>query len=299
MTQPRFVTPGATYLVTRRCVQRTFRLRPCELTNDILRYCLALALHKTGVVLHAACFMSTHHHLVVSDPRGELPNFLRELHRSAAKALNASQGRWESLWSGETCNVVRLVDIHDVVDKIAYVAANPVAGGLVEQPGQWPGVSMWNERSMRVRRPSVYFDERGSAPSELVLSCVLPIDADPDEHRVSWTKRLLQRALAVKIAEAHDEANRSRRAFLGRAGVLAQSFEKRAESYEPRRVTIPAVAAKDQDLRSALLALQRAFRSAYHFAVAKWKRGIRDVSFPYGTWWMRVHHGAKCVGSAA
>jgi REP element-mobilizing transposase RayT len=299
MTQPRFIAPRATYLVTRRCYQRTFRLRPSELTNEILAYCLALALHKTGVVLHAACFMSNHHHLVVSDPRGELPNFLRELHRFTAKAMNASQGQWENLWSAESCSVVRLVDIHDIVDKIAYVAANPVAAGLVERPGRWPGVSLWNERRMRVRRPNVYFDKRGKAPPELVLACVLPTEHDANEDRVAWIERLLNRALAAKVSEAHHEVNKARRRILGRDEVLAKSFLKRAQSYEPKRMTIPTVAAKDPHLRSAMLALQRAFRSAYHFAVEKWKRGSREVLFPHGTWWMRVHHRAACVAAPA
>jgi len=26
--------------------------------------------------------------------------------------------------------------------------------------------------------------------------------------------------------------------------------------------------------------------------VNAWKSGVRDVVFPPGTWWMRVHHGA-------
>jgi hypothetical protein len=48
--------PGAT-LVRRLCYKRTFRLRPTP-TIHILAYCLAVALEKTGVVLHAVCFAS-------------------------------------------------------------------------------------------------------------------------------------------------------------------------------------------------------------------------------------------------
>src|SRR5271165_922273 len=123
MASPRRVVPGAIYLITRRCSQRAFRLRPSAATTHILAYCLAYALEKTGVVLHAACFMSNHHHLVVSDPMGLLPDFLRELHRLTAKAMNALQGQWENLWSAEPCSAVRLADDQDVIDKIAYVAA--------------------------------------------------------------------------------------------------------------------------------------------------------------------------------
>jgi hypothetical protein len=49
-------------MVTRRCSQRTFRLRPSALTNQIFKYCIGLAQAKTGVAVHAACVMSNHHH---------------------------------------------------------------------------------------------------------------------------------------------------------------------------------------------------------------------------------------------
>jgi len=62
VVHPHRVVPAATYLVTTRCYQRTFRLRPSEETNRIIAYCLAFALETTGVVLRAVCVMSNHHH---------------------------------------------------------------------------------------------------------------------------------------------------------------------------------------------------------------------------------------------
>ena len=38
MTAPRQVLPGTTYLVTRRCAQRQFLLRPSKLVNEIFSY---------------------------------------------------------------------------------------------------------------------------------------------------------------------------------------------------------------------------------------------------------------------
>jgi len=137
--------PGTTYLVTRRCYRRTFRLRPSPETTHILASCLGLAAEKTGILLHAVCFMSNHHHMVVTDPFGTLPDFLREVHRLTAKALNAAQGQWENLWSAEPCSAVQLADDEDIIDKIAYVAANPVAAGLVARPEDWPGLSIWTQ----------------------------------------------------------------------------------------------------------------------------------------------------------
>src|SRR5260370_29674575 len=140
VANPRRIVAGETYLISRRFHNLTCRLRPCPQTNRIFLYCLAFAAERTGVLVHATCVMSNHHHIVVTDRHGVLPNFLRELHRLTAKAMNASQGQWENLWAAEPCNVVRLVTAEDIEDKIAYVAANPVAAGLVKQPEQWPGV---------------------------------------------------------------------------------------------------------------------------------------------------------------
>jgi putative transposase len=294
---PRRVVPGATYLITRRCYQRTFRLRPSPDTTHILAYCLALAVERTGIVVHAACFMSNHHHLVVTDPRGELPNFLRELHRFAAKAMNAAQGQWENLWSAEPCSAVRLADDFDVVDKIAYVAVNPVAAGLVEKPEQWPGLSLWRPGTVKVRRPGGYF-RQGGCPDAVTLRTQTPASVSGQRWSASQWEQHLHDAIARKVAKAHWNARAAGRTFLGRAAVLAQSFAKRARSFEPRRVLVPTVAAKDPHARRLLRGIQKAFRIAYREALEAWKAGTRDVIFPTGTWWMRVHHAAACEGES-
>jgi hypothetical protein len=45
-------------MVTRRCYQRTFRLRPSLRTNQIMLYCLALAAERTGVQIAAVVVLS-------------------------------------------------------------------------------------------------------------------------------------------------------------------------------------------------------------------------------------------------
>ena len=47
MTLPRRVLSNTTYLVTRRCTQRMFLLRPSPLNTQIFIYCLAVAAKKT------------------------------------------------------------------------------------------------------------------------------------------------------------------------------------------------------------------------------------------------------------
>ena len=102
----------------------------------------------------------------------------------------------------------------------------------------------------------------------------------------------IQAAIAYKVVQAHRKVRASGRGVLGQAAVLTGSFIKRAVSFEPKRVVVPTVAAKNPGTRKALLAIQTAFRSAYRRALDAWKSGVRDMVFPPGTWWMRVHHGA-------
>jgi REP element-mobilizing transposase RayT len=89
---PRMITKGASYLVTRRCTQRQFLLRPSAETNRIFVYCLAYAAKQTGVEIHGLVVMSNHWHGVVTDPEARLPEFLQILHRLIAAATNALLG---------------------------------------------------------------------------------------------------------------------------------------------------------------------------------------------------------------
>ena len=244
------------------------------------------------MVLHAVCVMSNHHHLVVTDPHGVLPEFLRELHRSTAKALNASQGQWENLWAAEPCSAVVLADDQDILDKIAYTAVNPVAAGLVEQPEQWPGLCVWQPGRTVVERPHVYFADDGPCPAQLTLQVHPPVLRDTSEEGRDYWESRLDAVMRSKIAEAHRKVHAAGRSFLGRAAVLAESFVKRAKSFEPKRVLVPTIAAKDPNARRVLTGLQKAFRMAHRAALRAWRDGLRDVVFPFGTWGMRVFHSA-------
>lgn len=285
---PRRVLPGKTYLITRRCYQRTFRLRPCERTNRIFLYCLAMAAQKTGVVVHAVCVMSNHHHIVVTDVEGILPDFLRELHRTVAKAVNASQGQWENLWNVAPTSVVLLPTLDDVLDKIAYVVANPVEAGLVERPSHWPGVILWGEQRRAIVRPNDYFDPHGASPAHLELVVTAPTEA---QTATNWLERLAA-AINGRVEEAHRSMSVLGMRFLGKAAVLAASFVDRANRYEVKRKLVPTVAAACRKVRVRILKEYRAFHLAYLQARRAWCAGDRSAVFPVGTWWMRVHHAA-------
>src|SRR4051812_14242261 len=180
MSLPRQVLPEATYLITRRVILRYMLLRPDRLMTQILLYLLASMARRHGVQVHALCAMSTHLHIVVTDVRSELPSFLRSFHRIVALCTKVLRGWNGPLWDKDPTSVVRLETPAAVVEKIAYVLANPVSAGLVRRACEWPGakvrVSEIGKGVIRAKRPTVYLDPTNPAWAD---EAALPISLPP------------------------------------------------------------------------------------------------------------------------
>jgi putative transposase len=168
VTAPRQISPGATYLVTRRCSERRFFLRPSRFVNAIFLFVLAVAAKRFGIRVHAFCVLSNHFHLVVTDPDARLPAFVQYLCSLVARATNALHGRWEAFWAPGSYSAVRLESSEDVIAKIAYTLANPVAAGLVRHARDWPGLRTLPEELGRATlvaaRPTTFFRRKGYLP---------------------------------------------------------------------------------------------------------------------------------------
>jgi REP element-mobilizing transposase RayT len=296
MTAPREVVAGRTYLITRRCTQRQFLLRPSRITNQLVRYCLGVAALQTAIELHAVCFMSNHWHGVVTDPSARLPEFLERFHRLLARAQNTFLGRSENLWSSEKTSVVLLVSDEDVLEKMAYTMTNPTAAGLVRSPQEWPGVITFRiGEACRVEMPRVFFDRSGGLPQSVLVSMVRPpVFASLDDR--SLAKHL---ACAVERLVRNARASLLRRGvrFLGVKGILRQPLVAVAASTVARRRLNPRVAARDTNKRVNALRGLIAFRRAYRCAFNAWRSGLRDVIFPAGTYALRVFAGVACAAA--
>lgn len=294
VTAPREILPGRTYLVTRRCTQRQFLLKPSRRTNQIVRYCLAVAANKTGVLLHAVCFMSNHWHGVLSDPFARLPEFLEYFHRLVARAQNASLGRWENFWSSDKASVVLLVSDEDVLEKMAYTIANPTAAGLVRSPRDWPGVltQRLSER-YRIDMPDIFFDPGGDLPESLELHFTRPpIYPQLDELQLG---RHLAAAIERRVRDARQRLADEHQHFLGAKAVLQQSFDAAPNTAEPRRNVRPRIAARHGPARAAAIQRLRAFLRDYRAAWLSWRAGKRDQVFPAGTYALRIYARVACA----
>jgi len=293
MTAPRQVLPGTTYLVTRRCAQRQFLLRPSRTTSEVFLFLLAIAARRYGIRVHAYCVLSNHYHLVLTDPHARLPAFQQFLDALVARALNAWHGRWEAFWAPDSYSAVALSSPSDILDKTAYVLANPVAAGLVRKgrfwPGLWSAPELAGAAPLRVRRPAHFFDEQGALPEEETLRLWAP----PGFGSAEEFRARLHAALEEREAEAACKT----RGFLGAARVLAQKATDRPRPGEPRRTLRPRVAARDKWKRIEALGRLVEFLRSYREAWARRREGRRGVIFPAGTYLLRVQHSVACAGA--
>jgi putative transposase len=297
MTAPRQVLAGTTYLVTRRCSQRQFLLRPSPITNGVFLYVLALAARRFGVRVHAFSVLSNHFHLVVTDPDARLPAFSQYLDSLVARALNASLGRWEAFWAPASYSAVALASPSDVVDKTAYVLANPVAAGLVRRGREWPG--LWSAPEsigaapIQAIRPATFFRGNGYLPERVELELTAPPGFGSAEE--------FRDRVASGLADLEERGRRQHetegRGFVGVARVLAQKPTGRPAPGEPRRAMNPRIAALDKWKRLEVLSRLAEFLVDYRNAWRARRAGEMGVLFPAGTYLMRVAHGAACAAA--
>ncbi len=291
--QPRHIRPGITYLLTRRCIERRFLLRPSPKTNQIVQYCLALAAERTGMQLHAFCAMSNHIHTVATDVEGRLPEFLQFFHRHLAVAINASLGRVGNLWAGTQSSAVELGSATDVLDKLAYVVGNPTTAGLVRAPQRWPGViSRRMGETYRVKRPVGYFRVEGVMPEYSSLTYSVPPQLD--HLGVSQVNELFFKALSNKVRVARKALQERGKSFLGAKQVSKTEWSQVAFLGEKCNAKVPRFAIRDPQKYREALVRWRGFLTCYIDALRRWRGGDRSVTFPDGTWWMKRGHCANC-----
>jgi putative transposase len=286
-------------MITRRCTQRQFLMRPDRATNNAFIYCLGVAAARYGIRVLFTVAMSNHHHTGIYDADGSYPAFIEHFHKLFAKCQNALRGRSENFWSSEQTSVVRLVDPNDVLEKMTYALTNPVKDGLVERVSEWPGVtaldSILSGSALVAERPRHFFREEGSMPETVTLSFARP-EGFADMAVQEFTAMVRERIHDAERLFAVERRQRGA-SVLGRKAVLSQLPTDSSRSPRQRRELIPRVAARSRWSRIEALLCNRAFRDAYAVAREALAAGIRDVVFPAGTYWLQRFTRAACEPS--
>lgn len=283
-------------MITRRCSQRQFLLRPDAATNNAFLYCLAVAAQRARVWVLFAAAQSNHHHTGIFDPLGTYPDFIEHFHKLLAKCMNVLRGRWENFWSPEQTSVLRLIDPADVLDKMVYALTNPVKDNLVAKVTQWPGINSLDAimagESVTAVRPDFFFRKDGTMPASVTLTFRRPPEF-AEMRSDEFAGMLRDRVEAVEVdAEARRRATGGR--VLGRQAILDQDWWDSPCSQAPRRELSPRVAAKNKWSHIEALQRNKQFADTYKLAFEAYRKGSKDVLFPAGTFWLRRFAAAPC-----
>ena len=300
MSLPRAIIPGRRYLITRRCSERRFLMRPDRETNNAFVYCMALAARKSKVSIVCVGATSNHYHAVVVDKHARLPEFLEHFHKLFAKHQNSLRGRWEAFWATEQTSVVELPTREDVLAKMVYAIANPVSSHLVEKVHHWPGVESMTaiEQNLPLvaSKPSRFFDPANDDLPDVVE---LHFRRAPGFEGLGHGeyRELLRKQVTEAEAKAAAERAEKGIKLVGRKAVLRQDWKDSPNTREPRRGLSPRVACKNKWARIEALQRNKAFIDCYQGARANLLAG-RHAVFPAGTWWLCRFAGMTCEEAA-
>jgi putative transposase len=282
-------------MITRRCTQRAFLLRPDPDTTNAFLYCLAFAAQRSEVQVIFFLAMSNHYHAGIVDKAGRLPEFLETFHKLFAKHQNTLRGRWENFWAAEQTSAVELATPEDILAKMVYALTNPVKDHLVERAEHWPGatslVANLERRRIHASRPWRFFRKEGSMPEMLSLTVDTPPGFE-DMPAADFASLLSERVRAVEHA-AIEQRSKTGTRVLGRTAVRRQDWRNQPVTAEPRRQLDPRVACKNVWRRIETLARNKAWIAAYRAARDSWSCGAK-AEFPIGTYWLRRFAGVEC-----
>ena len=145
---------------------------------------------------------------------------------------------------------------------------------------------------MTCLRPGVFF--RDDMPETVKLTMTVPpmFEANKAEfaRRVRKRRRQLQ-------TEKRREFKAAGRPFLGAKAVSKTNPRTRPKSAfrsVERSKLNPRIACKNEERRKTMIAELRGFYDAYESARRRLLEGERDVEFPAGTVWLRLHANVVC-----
>jgi len=99
--------------------------------------CLAVAMPRYGVQVHAYCLLGNHFHLLLFSESGRLSDAMRFLGGRFTQRINYRDSRDGPVFRGRFASVAVTSDAH-LARASRYIHRNPVEAGLVAHPWEWP-----------------------------------------------------------------------------------------------------------------------------------------------------------------
>ena len=133
--QLRIEYPGAHYHVTSRGNERRDVFKSQKDREKFISY-LESAVVRYGAVIHAYCLMSTHFHILIETPSGNLSQIMQHINGAYTIYFNAKRKRSGHLFQGRYKAILIEADEY-ALELSRYIHLNPVRAGMVARPEEY------------------------------------------------------------------------------------------------------------------------------------------------------------------
>ena len=304
--QSRFLFPHTVTFLTSR-VQQGLPFVHTPLMEMILWSALAVAQNLYRMKVISFVVMGNHVHIIalVEDPTlGE--SFLERFKCETSHAVNRLMGRRQvSVWT-EGYHPPAILTIEDLIEKMAYVYANPVLAHRTDSINNYLGVSSWqmftsgnlSKEVRRIRRPFVQPLPKGvlsPAEQQRIASQVkslaketLEFTLTPDAWTVAFPDQMSTEQFNQKVLERIKEIEcemavvrkRDRIMLPTRHQLITQPIDL---PYLPKTFGRKMwCICRDIPVRIAFIAYIKELRGEYREVRLQWMRGDFTRTFPAG-----------------
>jgi putative transposase len=136
MARPlRIEFPGAIYHITSRGNAHGIIFND-EQDRQVFLAILGSLVTRYHWICHAYCLMDNHYHLLVETPEANLARGMRQLNGVYTQAFNRRHSRVGHLLQGRYKAIVVEKESY-LLELCRYIVLNPVAAGMVGDPGDW------------------------------------------------------------------------------------------------------------------------------------------------------------------
>lgn len=288
--------PWEPVLITMRCVQSRYLLRPSPACNRRLLGVLGRAMELCAGRMHLYFGGGTSNHLHLAaafESAEDKARFKAHFKANVSREIGDLHDWPGAMWEGRGRDI-HVLDDEALHDQLVYLAAHAVKEGLSRVPADWPGigwvgavtggaplVGVWYDRSelyrrrraWRARRPA----ERGPWPvlhdvaREITIELTPPpmwAHLDTDALQARW------RELVDTALERHPPTP----APLGAEAVCAADPHTRPA--RTKKTPAPRVHTRQPALRRAWRAAYVAFVASYRAAMHALRSGASSCCFP-------------------
>lgn len=166
------------HVMNRGLARRTLFESAADIRLFLARF--AAEVRAGRIEIHAFCILTTHYHLLVRSPAGELSSVMQRVQNEYSRWFNRSRRRDGPLYRSRFLSKpVRSVHYRKLI--VRYIDANPVSAGLVTRPEEYPHGSA----RAYTRRSGPAWLERNWVESS-VCARAETIDYDPAHYAATY-----------------------------------------------------------------------------------------------------------------